>query len=218
MNDSIENIIVTAILGMTTKPTKVPDKIIKQSATINLLESSSDHLIDSSVIAQRRAHIVTLSDKQIAMKGGPVDRTNQRNIAFNVVIADRKKDMAIVQQAADDLHNPVAAEALILRNGFEVKKHAGPHSNPDISVVNKENEPGTLVATSKSPGKNVNFSIDWMYSADNGVTWIMWHSTPVVKTEIPGFTSGTKIIIRRRFIKGSNSPEGWVQSAPIIVL
>ena len=208
MSESIENMRVIAILGMTTKPTYVGLKIIKQNTTLNLLVNSGDNLIDPAEIILQRAHISTLIDKETAMTGGPVDKTNQRNLAFNIMISDRKKNMAVVQAAADVLNNPELAADYIIRNGYEIKQRVGSHSIPDISVVNKPNVPGTLVATSKSPGRNINFSIDWMYSVDNGATWIMWHSTPVVKTEIPNFATGARVIIRRRFIIGSNAPEG----------
>ena len=40
----------------------------------------------------------------------------------------------------------------------------------------------------------------------------------VSKTEITNIASGSRIIVRRRFVIGKNEPEGWVQSAPLTVL
>ena len=40
----------------------------------------------------------------------------------------------------------------------------------------------------------------------------------VSKTEITNIASGSRIIVRRKFVIGKNKPQGWVQSEPITVL
>ena len=66
--------------------------------------------------------------------------------------------MAIIQTAANNLHDPIAAAALILRNGYDIKKQPVTPANPDISIKNKKNVSGTILAKVKSPNTMKRFS------------------------------------------------------------
>ena len=218
MTAVIGTVTVTATLEMTDNLAHIPKKIITFGTTLTMLGNSGDNLVASSVLSIQTENLNDLRLKQHAMKGGAEDRTQNRNAAFWKSYNDRKANMHLVQRAADDLHNPIAAEALIIRNGYGVKKHIGAKVINEISIKNKKNVSGTIIATTKSLNIRKKYSIDWQYSLDNGTTWISWHSTAVCQATITNQPSGSKIMVRRRFIIGFGTPEDWAVSNTITVM
>jgi len=208
---------ITAIHLITNEPTHVGDKISVFDTTLDKLLSSGDEIVETLVITSQRTNVTTLRAKNNAMRGGPLDKAAQRNMAFGTCFDDYDKNMLLVQIAANDLHDPVAAEALILRNGYGVKAHAVPVEKPGIELSNKKNETGTVIAQSIAPNTHHKYAIEWAYSLDGGATWIPCWATGVCKREFTSITAGSRILGRRRFIIGSKPPESWVQSSPIYV-
>ncbi len=212
--------IIIPILEMPAKPSHVLEMVAQQTNTLNALGASGDNLVDPADLIIQKANNADLYSKEIlAMaKGGLSNKIELRDLTYELVYNDRKSNMDLVEKAAIAKNDPMLAKDLIIRNGYRHKGQAAPQVLPDISVKNKKNEAGTLVATSKSPGQNIKYAIDWYYSSNNGTTWIPWYPTPVCSVDITDLTSGSRIIVRRRFVIGKNKPQGWVQSEPITVL
>ena len=217
MTISSTNYTVNPVHLITNEISHVGDKIIVMKTTLESLASSGDHIITTTVLEQQTTNVGNLSTKQSAMRGGPADKTSQRNAAFYVSWNDYDSNMLAVKIAAIALNDPIAAEALILRNGYGVEKQPIPVANPEIELQSKKNETGTVIFISKAPNTRKKYAIEWAYSLDNGTTWIASYPTGVCKREIANITVGARIIGRRRFIIGTNYPEAWVQSSPITV-
>jgi len=211
------NIVVTAIMGFSNRPIHVPDRIITFRGTLDALDSSGNNLILPATLLAQRGHITDLENAQDAMKGGPLGQTSVRNICFSVCYADRFANKGVAQKAADALHDPVLAEALLKRNGFDVKKQAETPAQAPVSIENKEGEAGSLTAKIKKTEKKKKFAIDWEYSYDNGDTWISDHSTGVCDRELKGLKSKESLIVRARLIIGYDDPLDWMISNSITV-
>ncbi len=212
--------IIIPILEMPAKPSHVLEMVAQQTNTLNALGTSGDNLVDPADLIIQKANNADLYSKEIlAMaKGGLSNKIELRDLTYELVYNDRKSNMDLVEKAAIAKNDPMLAKDLIVRNGYRYKGERSPIVRSDVWVVNKKNTPGVVIGKSKSPGKNSTFSMDWGYSLDGGLTWISLHSTAVCSIEIPNLISGSKIIVRRRFVIGKNEPEGWVQSAPLTVL
>ncbi len=217
MTISSTNFTVNPVHLITNDISHVGDKIIVMKTALESLGSSGDHIITTTVLTQQTTNVGNLSTKQSAMRGGPLDKTAQRNAAFYVSWNDYDSNMLAVKIAAHALNDPIAAEALILRNGYGVEKQPIPASNPEIELRDKKNETGTVIFKSQVPVTKKKYAIEWAYSLDNGTTWIATFATGVSKREITNITVAARIIGRRRFIIGNNYPEAWVQSSPITV-
>ncbi len=203
---------VIAILGVPKEPVHVPEGSIIMGNTLKAIQTSGDGLIEATVITAQQGRITSLNTKQSNMKNGPADKKEQRDMQYGLCFGDHQSNMAIIQIAANNLHDPIAAAALIIRNGYDIKSQPVTPVNPDISIKNKKNVSGTITAKVKSPNTNKRFSIDWDYSTDNGVTWIHSHSTAVCQREISGINSGAHVIVRARFIISYDAPLDWMIS------
>ena len=217
MTEIISNPSVIAILGILKKPTRVAEGIITMGNTLKAILASGDDLIETTVITAQQGRVTTLSTKQGNMKNGPADKKEQRDLQYGLCFGDRQSNMAIIQTAANNLHDPIAAAALIIRNGYDIKKMPVTPANPDISIRNKKNVSGTIAAKVKRPNTKKRFSIDWDYSTDNGVTWIYSHSTAMCNREISGINSGAHVIVRARFIISNDAPLDWMISNTVTV-
>ncbi len=203
---------VIAILGVSKEPVHVPEGIITMGNTLKAILTSGDDLIETTVITTQQGRVTTLGTNQGNMKNGPADKKEQRDMSYGLCFGDHQSNMAIIQIAANDLHDPIAAAALIIRNGYGIKSQPVAPANPNISIKNKKNVSGTITAKVKSPNTNKRFSIDWDYSTDNGVTWIHSNSTAVCQREISGINSGAHVIVRARFVISYDAPMDWMIS------
>ena len=208
---------VIAILGVSKEPVRVPAGSIIMGNTLKAILTSGDDLIETTVITAQQGRITALNTKQSNMKNGPADRKEQRDMQYGLCFGDHQSNMAIVQTAANNLHDPIAAAALIIRNGYDIKSQPVTPVNPDISIKNKKNVSGTITAKVIKPNTKKNYSIDWDYSTDNGVTWIHSHSTAVCKRDISGINSGAHVIVRARFIISTDAPLDWMVSNSVTV-
>jgi hypothetical protein len=215
MSDQVYNSRPIALMGIPKNPSRVPDNIIIINTTLEALKGSGDHIVADDVVETQQTHAATLLTKQEAMKGGPADKTEQRNMAYEICFKDRQSDLLSVQQAADALPDFNAAAALIKRNGFEVKKEHAPLLSNDISIKRKKDAETTIIAEVKAPKTRKRFAIEWDYSYDNGLTWNHLYPTAVCSREITGLESLKKVIIRARFIIGDNAPMDWMISNSI---
>jgi len=211
------NIVVTAIMGFSNRPIHVPDRIITFRGTLDALDSSGNNLILPATLLAQRGHITDLENAQDAMKGGPLGQTSVRNICFSVCYADRFANKALVQKAADALHDPVAAERLIIANGYAVKKTAVKPAKAPVSLKNKKNNAGWVIAKVALPSKTKQFTIEWGYSYDGGLTWNDETSTPVCTKHFKHLKSGASLTVRARAIVGSDDPMDWIMSNPLTV-
>ena len=217
MTEINSNPSVIAILGVPKEPIHVPGGIITMGNTLKAILTSGDDLIETTVITTQQGRVTSLNTKQSNMENGPADKKEQRDLQYGLCFGDHQSNMAIIQIAANNLHDPIAAAALIIRNGYDIKKQAVTPANPDISIKNKKNVSGTIIAKVKSPNTKKRFSIDWDYSTDNGVTWIHSHSTAMCQREISGINSGAHVMVRARFIISTDLPLDWMISNTVTV-
>ncbi len=217
MTDINTDISVAAVQLVSKRPVHVADNITIFSTTLDKLESSGDNLVKPADMIIYRGNVTTLSTCQDDMRGGADDKKPKRDKAYSVCFGDNRTNMLKVEGALIGIPNPMDKEALILRNGYGVGKEHGPISNPDISIKNKKNQPGTVVAKIKSPSKTKSYSVDWQSSTDNGETWTPHNSTPVCKRELKNMPLASQLIVRARITIGSNDPEGWKVSSTLVV-
>jgi hypothetical protein len=214
MADPVYNSRPLAIMAVTKEPVKVPEAIIIFRTTLDKLANSGDDIIDDATLTAQNASVDKLVEKQDAMTGGASDKTIIRNDAYGVCFTDYKDNMLSVQIKSNSLDYNAAA-ALILRNGYEIKKEAVSPANLAISIKKKKGVDNTIIAEVKQPNVTTNYSIDWEYSYDGGQTWTHLNSTPVCSREISDLLTQKRIIVRARFTIGTNGPLDWMVSSPL---
>jgi len=205
-----------AVLGIDNKPIHVPDAIIEAKKALGKLRNSGDLVVPLLILDQQDIHAATLLAAQEAM-GTTDSATGIRNIAYGVVFLDHQSNMLSLQIRANQIVDLTAAANFIKNNGYALKKEHGVLSNPDISIKNKEDMAGTIHAEIKAPDTNKQFSIDWDYSYDNGVTWQHAYSTGVCDRDIPNLKSGASVMVRARINIGHDGPTDWMVSNTITV-
>ena len=127
-----------------------------------------------------------------------------RNVAYNIVLADLQSLMAYVQNKADAANNFEVSSAIILSAGFAVK--GAPSRNKPILEAKFDSKNNSIKLMAKAAGNRASYN--WQYSTNAGVAWIDMPPTLQAKTTLTGVAISAQLAFRVRSIT-KDGPSAW---------
>jgi hypothetical protein len=206
-----------AIMGIPPTPVHVPYNILIMYKTFEKLGGSGDHLVADLVLTAQNEHVDKLGDRHSAMTGGESDRKEQRDNAWTTCYNDRFSNMSKVQVAANAIPDFTLAAALIKRNGYDVANVSSHTVSANVKCKPKKNFAGVIIVNVKKPDTHKAFTIELEYSIDGGDNWIRVFAAAICTREIKDIKSPASVLVRARYIIGSNDPLDWMYSKSISV-
>ncbi len=151
--------------------------------------------ITAKMVAQIKAHLKILSQKQTTVKSGGRGAVLLRDMAVTELQNDIRELVRLVQKKADETKDELEKIVVIKSCGMKIKKTGG----RTRQMFNAENDlvHGGVILRATGAGKRD--SHQWEHSL-NKVNWIRLPSTVQATTRVMGLTAGAKYYFRHRLL------------------
>jgi len=151
--------------------------------------------ITAKMVAQIKAHLKVLTQKQTAVKSGARGAVLFRDIAVTELQNDIRELIRLVQKKADETKDELEKVVVIKSCGMQIKKTGG----RTRQVFSAENDlaQGGVILRASSGGRRATHQ--WEYSL-NKVNWVTLPATWQATTRVMGLTPGAKYYFRHRLL------------------
>lgn len=174
--------------------------------------------IPSTTITTMQNHITAAQTAETAVATGLHGTAEARDVAVGLVLTDVRNLVAIVQTAANNAADEVAAKNIITNCGLTVKKDAI-KTKSDFTAENDTTSAGTLIFTFKAAGKGISAAYEIQESTD-GSNYVTIKVTPDSRIRYKhGKVAGAKMNYRGRvcFSEKKGGAQKWITLSPIFV-
>lgn len=151
--------------------------------------------VTAKMVAQIKAHLKELTQKQTAVKSGGRGAAHLRDMAVTDVQNDIRELIRLVQKKADETKNELEKVVVIKSCGMQIKKTGG--RTRQVFTAENDLAYGGVILRAAGAGKRD--SHQWEYS-QNKVNWVRLPSTVQATTRVAGLTAGAKYYFRHRLL------------------